>query len=120
MEIQRRKNKLREDSLNFAVAISKECDKIRGCSAYTSQLLRCSSSIGANIFEAKYAQSKLDFINKLEISLKEAYETEYWLELLFKVGKIAQTDYSKLMNECGSIRARLISSIKTAKGNRSK
>ena len=46
------------------------------------QLLRCSSSIGANIHEARYAQSRLDFISKLEIALKESSETDYWLELL--------------------------------------
>ena len=47
-----------------------------------NQLLRSSSSIGANIHEAKYAQSRSDFVHKLEIALKESSETDYWLELI--------------------------------------
>ena len=75
------------------------------------------SSVGANIHEAKYAQSKADFINKLEISLKECSETEYWLELIFRKGKMTELTYKDLRNKCGSIRRRLIASITTAKGN---
>ena len=78
------KNQLREDSVSFALATSDVCDSIKGCSVFVNQLLRSSSSIGANLHEAKYAQSRADFINKLEISLKECSETEYWLELLYK------------------------------------
>lgn len=110
------KSALREDAISFALSVSDLCDEIKGYSVYTNQLLRCSSSIGANLFEAKYAQSELDFINKLEIALKEAYETEYWLELLFRKNKISTEAFSVLKNRCGSIRARLIKSIKTAKG----
>ena len=80
--------------------------------------MRSSSSIGANIHEAKYAQSKADFIKKLEISLKECYETEYWLELLYRKGKLSEEIYKELRNQCGSIRRRLIASITTAKGNK--
>ena len=110
------KNKLREDAIEFAIQISDLCDEIKGCSVYVNQILR-SSSIGANIHEAKYAQSKADFINKLEISLKECSETEYWLELIFRKGKMTENAYKDLRNKCGSIRRRLISSITTAKGN---
>ena len=67
--------------------------------------------------EAKYAQSKADFINKLEISLKECSETEYWLELIFRKGKMSENTYKDLRNKCGSIRRRLIASITTAKEN---
>ena len=63
------KNQLREDAIEFAIQISDLCDEIKGCSVYVNQIVRSSSSIGANIHEAKYAQSKADFINKLEISL---------------------------------------------------
>ena len=73
--------------------------------------------IGANIHEAKYAQSKADFVNKLEISLKECSETEYWLELIFRKGKMSESKYKDLRNKCGSIRRRLIASITTAKEN---
>ena len=59
------KYQLREDAIEFALQISDLCDEIKGCSAYVNQIIRSSSSIGANIHEAKYAQSKADFINKL-------------------------------------------------------
>lgn len=111
------KNQLREDAILFAISISDLCDELRGCSAYTNQVVRSSSSIGANIHEAKYAQSRADFINKLEISLKECYETEYWLELIFRKGKFSEEQYKNLKNNCGSIRRRLIASITTAKTN---
>ncbi len=111
------KNQLREDAIEFAIQVSDLADEIKGCSVYLNQIVRSSSSIGANIHEAKYAQSKADFINKLEISLKECSETEYWLELIFRKGKLNQNAYKKLRNECGSIRRRLISSITTAKSN---
>ena len=111
------KNQLREDAIEFAIQISDLCDEIKGCSVYINQIVRSSSSIGANIHKAKYAQSKADFINKLEISLKECSETEYWLELIFRKGKITEITYKDLRNKCGSIRRRLIASITTAKGN---
>ena len=111
------KNRLREDAIEFALKISDLCDEIKGCSVYVNQIVRSSTSIGANIHEAKYAQSKADFINKLEISLKECSETEYWLELFFRKGKMTETTYKDLRNKCGSIRRRLIASITTAKEN---
>ena len=111
------KNQLREDAIEFAIQISDLCDEIKGCSVYVNQIARSSSSIGANIHEAKYAQNKADFINKLEISLKECSETEYWLELIFRKGKMTEPTYKDLRNKCGSIRRRLIASITTAKGN---
>ena len=60
---------------------------------------------------------KLKKVNKLEISLKECSETEYWLELIFRKGKMTETTYKDLRNKCGSIRRRLIASITTAKEN---
>ena len=111
------KNQLREESITFAIAVSDICDEIHGCSAYVNQLLRCSSSIGANIHEARYAQSRADFISKLEISLKESSETEYWLELLHRKSKLKHEQYVFLKNSCGCIRRKLIASITTAKVN---
>ena len=111
------KNQLREDAIEFAIQISDLCDEIKGCSVYVNQIVRSSSSIGANIYEAKYAQSKADFVNKLEISLKECSETEYWLELIFRKSKMTEATYKDLRNKCGSIRRRLIASITTAKEN---
>ena len=101
------KNILREETINFAIEISDICDNIKGCSVYINQLLRCSSSIGANLHEAKYAQSKADFISKLEISLKESFETEYWLELLFRKNKMDEITYKSLLSKCGTIRRKL-------------
>ena len=109
------KNLLREESIDLAIEVSDICDNIKGCSIYVNQLLRCSSSIGANLHEAKYAQSKADFINKLEISLKESFETEYWLELLYRKKKINEATYKSLINKCGTIRRKLIASVTTAK-----
>ena len=113
--MEQNKNLLREDTINFAIEVSDICDEIKGCSVYVNQLLRCSSSIGANLHEAKYAQSKADFINKLEISLKESFETEYWLELLFRKNKLDESTYKNLLNKCGTIRRKLIASVTTAK-----
>ena len=113
------KNQLREDSICFALAVSDACDDIHGCSVYVNQLLRCSSSIGANIHEARYAQSRADFISKLEIALKECSETEYWLELLFRKKKLSEEAYLPLKNKNGTIRRKLIASITTAKRNAS-
>ena len=77
--------------------------------------MRSATSIGANIHEAQYAQSKNDFISKLEIAQTECYEIEYWLELLFETECIVEDVYNKMQNECGAIRRMLISSLKTVK-----
>lgn len=115
-----RKNQLREESIDFAIVISDICDEIKGCSVYVNQLLRSSSSIGANIHEARYAQSRADFINKLEIALKETSESDYWLELLHRKKKLTDNQYASLKNRCGVIRRKLIASITTAKANSGK
>ena len=112
------KNLLREDSIAFAIAVSDICDNVKGCSVFVNQLLRASSSVGANIHEAKYAQSPADFVSKLEIALKESSETEYWLELLNRKNKLTDEQYKALRNMCGSIRRRLIASITTAKSKK--
>ena len=114
------KNQLREESIDFAIAVSNICDEIKGCSVFVNQLLRCSSSIGANIHEAKYAQSRADFISKLEIALKESSETDYWLELLYRKHKLTNEHYLVLRDRCGTIRRKLIASVTTAKANSGK
>ena len=112
------KNQLREDTISFTIAVSEVCDGIqgKGCAVFKNQLLRSASSIGANVHEAKYAQSRNDFINKLEIALKESAETDYWIELLHRKEKLTEEQYRTLRNQCGSIRRRLIASVTTAKG----
>ena len=111
------KNELREMSIAFALFVSDVCDEIKGCRSYVDQIVRSSSSIGANLYEAKYAQSRADFIHKLEISLKECSETEYWLELLHRKGKLTDEQYKALNNTRGTIQRKLIASITTAKKN---
>ena len=111
-------SKLRNLSVGFSVKIIKLCENIKGHYSLTNQLERSGTSIGANIHEANYAQSKNDFISKLQIALKECYETEYWLELMQKTEIL--TDVSMLMHDCGVIHKMLISSINTAKKNTDK
>ena len=76
-------NKLADMSTEFAVRILKLTGTIKGHYSLSNQMERSGTSIGANIREAKYAHSRPDFIAKLQIALKECYETEYWLELLY-------------------------------------
>ena len=84
---------IKELAVELTVDITAVCDNIKGRSVFTNQLLRSCSSIGANSHEAKYAQSNADFVNKLEVALKECYETEYWLEILFNVNGIDEKTY---------------------------
>ena len=81
----------------------------------SKQVLRSGTSIGANIVEAGEAQSKADFIHKLSISLKEATETQYWLELLHDGEFINADAASSMINDCRELQRMLTSSIKTAK-----
>lgn len=110
-------NKLSDMSTNFAVRILQTTGTIKGHYSISNQLERSGTSIGANIREAKYAHSRPDFIAKLQIALKECFETEYWLEILQKASILSEETVSPLMHECGSIRRMLISSINTAKEN---
>ncbi len=109
---------IKELAIELTVEITAVCDNIKGRSVFINQLLRSCSSIGANSHEAKYAQSNADFINKLEIALKESYETEYWLEILFKVNAISENVYESLVHKCGTIRRKLIASVTTAKSKK--
>mgnify|MGYP003305753774 FL=1 len=109
---------IKELAVELTVEITAICDSIKGRSVFVNQLLRSCSSIGANAHEAKYAQSIADFINKLEIALKECYETEYWLEILFKVNAINDITFKALISKSGTIRRKLIASITTAKKNK--
>lgn len=78
------------------------------------QFLRSSTSIGANIHEAQYAASKADFINKMQIALKEASETEYWLTVLKATGYYEE-QFSDICQVCTSIKRMLTATINTAK-----
>ena len=111
---------IKELAVELTVELTELCDFIKAKSIYTNQLLRSCSSIGANAHEAKYAHSRSDFISKLEISLKECYETEYWLEILYKVHSLTEEQYKTVSGKCGTIRRKLIASITTAKKNSEK
>ncbi len=114
-----RHDELSKQSMDFAVMIIDLVKMLRENreTVISGQIGRSGTSIGANIREAQYAHGKADFIAKLQIALKEANETDYWLELLNKTGYLADDEYKKLDAACTSIRVMLISSINTAKNN---
>ena len=112
-------DKLSDQSLNFAVQIINLVKQLKEQreSIISNQIGRSGTSIGANIREAKYAHGKADFVSKMQIALKEANETGYWLELLYKTNYIGEEQYTALESKCKSLRAMLVSSINTAKAN---
>ena len=110
-------NKLADLSMAFAVKILKLTDEMQGHYALKNQLERSATSIGANIREAKYAHSKADLVANLQISLKECYEIEYWIEIAQKANIISGEIAKSVLHDCGSIRRMLIASINTAKEN---
>lgn len=116
-------DKMKENKL---LALSKEFAKntinlnetlrLRGKAlAIISQLLRSGTSIGANVYEANYAQSRADFVSKLQVALKECYETEYWLDIFHDTQVITKEEYDGMIEQCNKIRHLLLASIKTAK-----
>ena len=112
-------DKLTEQSLDFAVHIINLVRQLKEQreNIMSNQIGRSGTSIGANIREAKYAHGTADFISKMQIALKEANETGYWLELLYKTNNIGEEQYNNLESKCKSLRAMLVSSINTAKNN---
>ena len=110
-----KENKLVDLSMDFSVKIIKLCSTIKGHYSLVNQLERSATSIGANIHEANYAHGKPDFIAKLQIALKECYETEYWLKLFVKSDILDREVAVDLYNQCGTIRRLLVASINTAK-----
>ena len=111
-------NVIVEKTKAFALRIIKLYRYLReekGEYVLSKQVLKSGTSIGANIREAQYAHGKPDFISKLQIALKEASETGYWIELLYKTGYIDAQTYKALDSSCSSIRVMLISSINTSK-----
>ena len=114
-----KENKLAELSMDFSVQILNLVKDLKKKheSVISNQIGRSGTSIGANIYEANYAQGTKDFISKLEIALKEASETGYWLELLYRTDHIDETTYKNLNEKCTTIRVMLIASCRTAKNN---
>ena len=109
---------LLDKSLLFAariVKLNKYLIKEKKETIISKQIIRSATSIGANANEAIYGQSKADFIAKLQISLKETAETEYWLRLLMLSDYITEKEGKSLLDDCLEIKKILISTLKTAK-----
>ena len=114
-----KQNKLVDLSVDFAVQILNLVKFLKSQheTIICNQIGRAGTSIGANIHEAQYAHGKQDFIAKLQIALKEANETSYWLLLLAKTNYIHSAEYDRLESLCRELRITLIASINTAKDN---
>ena len=113
-----RNDPLSVQSMDFAVSIINLVKSLKSKheTIICNQIGRSGTSIGANIREAQYAHGTADFTAKLQIALKEANETGYWLELLYKTDYISEQEYKKLDAACTSLRVMLISSLNTVKG----
>ena len=114
-----RNDKLSAQSMDFAISIINLIKHLKENKEHiiSNQIGRSGTSIGANIREAQYAHGKADFIAKIQIALKEANETGYWLELLFKTNYITEKQYKELDTVCTGLRAMLVESVNTAKEN---
>ena len=109
---------IQERSFQFAVRIVRLCKLLRTERkefTLSRQLLRSGTSIGANLTEAQHAQSKADFQSKVNIALKEAVETEYWLRLLYATDYLSKTEFASIADDCGEIARILTASVKTLK-----
>ncbi len=113
-------NAIADKSKKFAVScilLYKELTELGREYVLSRQFVRSGTSIGANVREALRAQSKADFIAKLHIAMKEASETEYWLELLKDTGYITETEADRLLGDCSQLISILYSIIKSTKQN---
>lgn len=111
-------NVLRNKSFAFALRVIKCYEYLKSNKKefiLSKQMLRCGTSIGANIRECEQAESKLDFIHKLSVSLKEANETAYWLELLEQSGYLEKEHFDSIYFDCVELLKLLTSIIKTSK-----
>ena len=106
-------------TFQFALEIIEYCEILQEDRRFiiANQLLKSGTSIGANIREAFYAQSKLDFVHKLSISLKEANESKYWIELLYQSKYFDQIKYDSLFYSNQELIRLLTASLKTTKRN---
>ena len=116
-------NLIEQKSFHFAIRIVRLCKYLRERKkehVMTKQLLRCGTSIGANLAEAEQAQSRADFIAKACIALKEAVETKYWLRLLCATDYLTEKECGSIMQDCTEIERLLTAIIKTARDNMNK
>ena len=111
---------LEQKSFQFAVRIVNLCKHLSNTKKeykLSKQLLRSGTSIGANISEARQAQSKADFISKLSIALKETTETKYWIRLMAATEYLTEQEYSSIYSDCIELEKMLVASVKTSKTN---
>ncbi len=115
--IENSNNPIVDLSFNFGVRIIKfyKYLVIKNVYVLSKQILRCGTSIGANVNESIHAQSRADFISKMNIALKEADETEYWLKLLWKSEVITEDEYQSLSKDVKQIIGTLVKIIKNSK-----
>lgn len=109
---------LRDKSKEFAKNIVLLCRELKNRkveNVLTNQLLRSGTSVGANIYEGKYAQGCKDLVSKFEIALKEINESEYWLELIYETDGMTIEEVNKFRSDCINIRRMLVASVKTIK-----
>ena len=110
-------NVVLEKSFDFSVRIVRlfqYLNKEKKEFVLSKQLLRCGTSIGANIHEAQHGQSKADFASKMNIALKEANETTYWIKLLYKTDYLSEEQYVSIEKDISEIKYLLISICKTS------
>lgn len=118
-----KESELRNRAKELAISIFSICDNMetkKGRGVLINQIIRSSTSIGANIHEANYAESKADFTHKFHVALKECYETEYWVDMLYSTKCIDKETSENLIQQCGIIRRMLVKSINTVKENQTK
>ena len=111
-------NVVAEKSFQFAVRTVKLYQYLcRKHNEYTlsKQLLKAGTSIGANVTESQQAQSRADFVSKINIALKEASETHFWLRLLYETGYLSKREYTSVIADCSELERLLTSIVKTAK-----
>ena len=111
-------NIIKQKSFDFAVQVVSLYKSIVGQHqeyVLSRQLLKSGTSIGANVCEAIFAQSRKDFVSKMNIALKESYETEYWLELLYGTGYIEEHQYLSIVSQCRELTNILAAIVKTSK-----
>jgi four helix bundle protein len=111
----RRDGPIVQKSLSFSIAIINYCDFLSESKKFviSNQLLKSGTSIGANVFEAQYAESRIDFIHKMKIAHKEANETLYWLLLCAKMEELnVQKEMMEILNEILAILSKIITTSK--------
>ena len=116
-------NAIEEKSFHFAVRVVKLCKCLQENKKeyiLSKQLMRSGTSIGANIMESQQAQSRADFISKLNIARKEAVETNYWLRLLQATDYLTDSEYTSMITDCRELEKLLTAIIKTARNSLTK